>query len=80
MTDFGFPPLIQSRKGFYRHYKGGRYEVIDTVRHSETCECMTLYRAMYGAHALWVRPTLMFNGDVVFDGKSQPRFAWIADA
>ena len=79
MTDSEFPPLIETRKGFYQHYKGGRYEVIGTVRHSETQECMTLYRALYGAKGLWVRPTLMFDGNVLFDGKPQPRFAWIAD-
>ncbi len=79
MTDSEFPALIETRKGFYRHYKGGRYEVIGTVRHSETHECMTLYRALYGAQGLWVRPTSMCNGDVVIDGQPQPRFAWLSD-
>ncbi len=79
MTDSEFPPLTETRKGLYRHYKGGRYEVIGTVRHSETRESMTLYRTMYGAQGLWVRPALMFNGDVVFDGKPQPRFVWISE-
>ena len=68
------PPLIETPPGFYRHYKGLRYEVIGTVRHSETLEPMTLYRALYGERGLWVRPAAMFNEEVVIDGVRQPRF------
>ena len=50
------------------------YEVIGTVRHSETLEPMTLYRALYGERGLWVRPAAMFNEEVVIDGVRQPRF------
>ena len=49
-TDDDLPPLIETPPGRYRHYKGGEYEVLGTVRHSETLEPMTLYRALYGAH------------------------------
>ena len=77
MTDHDLPPLIETPPGLYRHYKGGTYEVIDTVRHSETLEPMTLYRAQYGKHGLWVRPAAMFNEEVVIDGVRQPRFAKI---
>ena len=69
------PPLINIPPGLYRHYKGELYEVIGTVRHSETLEPMTLYRALYGEQSLWVRPAAMFNENVVIDGISQPRFA-----
>ena len=68
------PPLITTEPGLYEHYKGMRYEVIGTVRHSETLEPMTLYRALYGEHGLWVRPAAMFNETVVIDGVEQPRF------
>ncbi len=44
------------------------------MRHSETLEPMTLYRALYGAHGLWVRPAAMFNEQVLIDGVMQPRF------
>jgi hypothetical protein len=50
------------------------YEVIGTARHSETLEPMTVYRALYGAHGLWVRPAAMFTEQVVIDGLLQPRF------
>jgi hypothetical protein len=77
MPDETLPPLITTPLGHYRHYKGGLYEVVGTVRHSETLEPMTLYRALYGEHGLWVRPAVMFNGEVgPEDGVSvrQPRF------
>jgi len=68
------PALIEIPPGRYRHYKGLPYEVIGTVRHSETLEPMTLYRALYGERGLWVRPAAMFLEDVVADGVPQPRF------
>ena len=75
MQDNDLPPLIETPPGRYRHYKGGEYEVIGTVRHSETLEPMTLYRALYGNFGLWVRPAAMFEGTVEIDGVAQPRFA-----
>jgi hypothetical protein len=77
MTDHDLPPLIETPPGRYRHYKGGEYDVIGTVRHSETLEPMTLYRALYGGHGLWVRPAAMFQETVEIDGEVQPRFAKI---
>ena len=68
-------PSITTPLGLYRHYKGMLYDVVDTVRHSETLEPMTLYRALYGEQGLWVRPAAMFNEEVVVDGVRQPRFA-----
>ena len=73
-TDHDLPPLNATPPGLYRHYKGGWYEVIDTVRCSETLQGMTLYRALYGDFGLWVRPAAMFAEHGSFEGKSQPRF------
>lgn len=77
MSNADLPPLIETRPGLYRHYKGLPYEVLGTVRHSETLEPMTLYRALYDARGLWVRPAAMFSEEVVIDGVRQPRFAWV---
>jgi hypothetical protein len=77
MPDEILPPLIIAPPGRYRHYRGGLYEVVDTVRHSETCEPMTLYRALYGENGLWVRPAAMFLETVNIDGVVQPRFTRI---
>lgn len=69
------PPLIETPPGPYRHYKGLMYEVVGTVRHSESLEPMTLYRALYGDRGLWVRPAAMFNEEVDINGVKQPRFS-----
>lgn len=77
MSEEKSPPLITTPPGLYRHYKGNSYDVLGTVRHSETLEPMTLYRALYGEHGLWVRPAAMFEEEVVIDGVAQPRFTKI---
>jgi hypothetical protein len=64
--------------GRYRHYKGGEYEVIGVVRHSETLEPMVLYRALYGEAGLWVRPFAMFVEQVEHNGERRARLALIA--
>lgn len=78
MTDPHLPALHATAPGLYRHYKGGWYEVVATVRCSETLQGMTLYRPLYGAGltdgTLWVRPAAMFNESGHFAGKVQPRF------
>jgi hypothetical protein len=78
MSEEILPPLIETPPGRYRHYKGMEYEVVGTVRHSESLEPMTLYRALYGEYGLWVRPAAMFNENVVIEGIEQPRFRKIA--
>ena len=78
MSTEELPELIVTAPGLYRHYKGNLYEVLDTVRHSETLEPMTLYRALYGERGLWVRPAAMFGETVVINGIEQPRFAKVA--
>ena len=79
MTDDDLPPLIETPPGLYRHYKGGRYRVLGTVRHSETLEPMTLYQALYGQQGLWVRPAAMFGETVVIEGVVRSRFERIGD-
>ena len=74
LTDHDLPPLNATPLGLYRHYKGGWYTVIDTVRCSETLQGMTLYRALYGGFGWWVRPAAMFNESSEFEGRRQPRF------
>ena len=79
MDQESLPPLVVVTPGLYEHYKGGRYQVLDTVRHSETLEPMTLYRALYGQRGLWVRPAAMFEEQVLIDGVLQPRFQKCAE-
>lgn len=75
------PTLPSLPLGRYRHYKGGEYEVLGVVRHSETLEPMVLYRALYGGAGLWVRPFAMFVEQVEQNGERRARFAFVgADA
>jgi hypothetical protein len=68
-------PLPATPPGRYRHHKGGEYEVLGAVRHSETLEPLVLYRALYGEGGLWVRPHAMFFEQVDIEGRLQPRFS-----
>jgi hypothetical protein len=79
MQEETLPPLIITRPGYYRHYKNLLYQVLGTVRHSESLEPMTLYKALYGEEGLWVRPAAMFNETVNINGVVQPRFAWVGE-
>lgn len=56
-------------KGVYRHYKGDFYIVEDIIYHSETCEKMVAYRALYGDNKLWCRPYDMFLDEINKNGQ-----------
>ena len=65
--------------GKYRLFIGGDYEVLGIARHSETEEELVVYRALYGAGGLWVRPAAMWNETVERDGKTYRRFTYIGE-
>jgi len=56
----------------YRHYKGQRYKILGTARHSETLEELALYECLYDNDLgkTWVRPIEMFTG-VLEDGRKR---------
>ncbi len=74
------PPLPDTPIGRYRHYKGGEYEVMGVARHSETLDPLVVYRPLYNASGLWVRPHAMFFGEVELGGQRVPRFARVDQA
>lgn len=65
------------KAGLYKHYKGNEYQVLETATHSETEECLVVYRPMYGDKNLWVRPYKMFFEKVIVDGVLKDRFEYI---
>jgi hypothetical protein len=75
MNATDLPPLPAAPPGRYRHYKGGEYQLLGVVRHSETLEPLVLYRPLYGNSGDWVRPYAMFFSDVEVNGQRLPRFA-----
>ena len=73
-------PIREVPLGRYRHYKGNLYEVLGVARHSETEEELVVYRALYGAGGLWVRPRTMFQEEVIVEGGAVPRFSFVGPA
>ncbi len=67
------------KKGIYRHFKGNMYEVLHVARHSETLEEMVVYKALYGAGDVWVRPLSMWNEIIERDGKTFSRFELVEE-
>ena len=78
MPEQDLPPLPATPLGRYRHYKGLDYEVIGVARHSETLEPLVVYRPLYNASGLWVRPHAMFFEEIEIEGQRLPRFAFVA--
>lgn len=67
------------KKGFYKHFKGNIYELLDVAKNSETLEDMVIYRACYGEGDLWVRPRAMWDEEIEKDGEKFTRFEYIAE-
>ena len=70
--------MKEPQRGVYEHYKGGRYEVLGIVSHSETLEKLVHYRHLDGDKSEWVRPLTMFLEMVEVNGTSVPRFRYLA--
>ena len=68
---------MEIKQGKYRHFKGNEYEVLYIAKNSETLEDTVVYRALYGAGEVWVRPASMWNEEIVRDGKRVKRFTFI---
>lgn len=64
--------------GIYQHYKGPRYQVLGTSRHSETEEWLVVYQALYAEKGFWVRPLSLWLEPVEHAANGmQPRFALV---
>lgn len=53
-------------RGIYKHYKGGTYKVMYIAKHTETEECLVVYRNLNSKlkHDIWARPLDMFLSNV----------------
>lgn len=67
------------KPGKYQHYKGNFYQVIDLACHSESEQWHVVYRPLYGAGDLWIRPYDMFIEQVNTAQGAQPRFAYVGE-
>lgn len=71
--------MKEVKKGRYRHFKGGEYEVTDIAIHSETVEEYVVYKALYGEGKTWIRPLKMWKETLEKDGKVLKRFQYIGE-
>ena len=67
------------KEGVYKHFKGGEYGVLGVAEHSETGEKMVVYCSKKGrGFKWWVQPLSQFTGKVKHNGKTVPRFKYVA--
>ncbi len=74
--------MKEIKKGKYKHFKGGIYEVIGVAKYSEDPdqEFVTYFHPEdNGNNELWVRPKEMFLEEVEVDGKKMPRFEFVGE-
>lgn len=67
------------KKGRYRHFKGGEYQLLYIASHSESLEPMVVYKALYGQEGIWVRPAEMWLEEVEHNGEIMPRFTLLSE-
>ena len=60
------------KPGWYKHFKGETYLVVDVAKHTETEEVMVVYQS--GKGDTWCRPMSMFMEKVEHEGNEIPRF------
>jgi hypothetical protein len=66
--------------GKYRHFKGGKYELLSVAHHSETQELLAVYRSVEDRGTIWVRPLEMFTGMVDQADAKLPRFERVSES
>ena len=71
--------------GYYLHYKGMPYQLVDLTKDSDTMEDMVTYKALYitedfGKHMRWSKLKNEFFKDIMLEGKLTPRFTYVSKA
>lgn len=71
--------LIDARKlveinGYYNHYKGNLYQVLDVAILTEEIGVGVIYQAQYGESIVFVRPLEIWLEEVEYGGNRIKRF------
>jgi len=63
----------------WQHFKGGKYQIINVAKHSESLEDLVIYEALYDnvTSKYWARPLADFLGTKNIDSREVPRFKLI---
>lgn len=67
---------IDVKPGIYRHFKGGKYRVLDVAIDTESQEPLVVYRSLED-DVIWARSARMFVEQVQIDERAVPRFVRI---
>lgn len=73
-----YKTMSEIKRGIYRHYKGGEYEVIEEAIDSESKEEVVVYKDIVSGK-VWVRPTEMFLSDAETKEGKKPRFEFLRE-
>ena len=72
--------MKEIKKGIYRHYKGGEYEVLEEVKNSEDKSGLIIYRDISDEKKIWARPKKMFLEEVEVEKEKKPRFEFLRES
>ena len=70
--------MDEVKAGWYRHFKGGEYQVIGVATQTETKELLVVYLDAEGQ--LWARPREMFQETLLSNGRGLLRYEFIGEA
>lgn len=65
--------------GIYKHFKGGKYEVLTLATHHETKEQVVVYQSLEDGK-VYIREAAMFSELVEKEGQKIPRYERISDS
>ncbi len=70
--------MSELKKGIYRHYKGGEYEILEEVLDSEKKEPLIIYRSL-SDEKIWSRTKKNFLEQVEVEKEKKPRFEFLRE-
>lgn len=70
--------MSELKKGIYRHYKGGEYEVLEEALDLEKKELLVIYRSL-SDEKIWSRKKKNFLEKVEVKGEKKPRFEFLRE-
>ena len=69
-----------TKNRYFQHFRGGKYKLIGFGKDSETLEDVVVYKALYDAGQIWVRPQDIFFSKVKDEnGNEVERFKEISE-